>query len=151
MISQRIKNVTTRVTNATPSASHTLRPFFFLYSASSCVPLHVRSVLTVGKRGVFSGMALRLLPSTNELNDFREIQQIPEFKSTAYSETILDPSPLFIVSKNFPLDHSEIRPNSYLRRKARRSAKSSQQFLLQRHSQRCRTKCIVDSDKEKQR
>ena len=52
---------------------------------------------------------------------------------------------------NFPLDHSKIRPNSYLRRKARPSATSSHQFLLQHHSQRCRTKCIVDSDKKKQR
>ena len=30
-------------------------------------------------------------------------------------------------------------------------ATSTQQFLLQQHSQRCRTKCIVDSDKEKER
>ena len=49
----------------------------------------------------------------------------------------------------FPLDHAEIRPKSYLRRKARHSATSPQQFLLQHYSQGRRTKCSVDSDKER--
>ena len=51
----------------------------------------------------------------------------------------------------FPLDHAKIRPKSYLRRKARYSATSPQQFLLQHYSQGRRTKCSVDSEKEKQR
>ena len=51
----------------------------------------------------------------------------------------------------FPLDHAEIRPKSYLRRKARPSATSPLQFLLQHYSRGRRTKCSVDSDKEKQR
>ena len=67
-------------------------------------------------------------------------------------------SPLFLLGFSwnklfwiFPLDHAEIRPKSYLRRKARPSTTSPQQFLLQHYSQGRRTKCSVDSDKEKQR
>ena len=67
-------------------------------------------------------------------------------------------SPIFLLGFSwnklfwiFPLDHAEIRPKSYLRRKARPSATSPQQFLLQHYSQGRRTKCIVGSDKEKQR
>ena len=41
--------------------------------------------------------------------------------------------------------------HSYLRRKARHSVTSPQQFLLQHYSQGRRKKCSVDSDKEKQR
>ena len=67
-------------------------------------------------------------------------------------------SPIFLLGFSwnklfwiFPLDHAEIRPKSYLRRKARPSATSPQQFLLQHYYQGRRTKWSVDSDKEKQR
>ena len=67
-------------------------------------------------------------------------------------------SPIFLLGfswnkhfRIFPLDHAEIRPKSYLRRKARPVATSPQQFLLQHYSKGRRTKCSVDSDKEKQR